>query len=72
MNEKIKKTTEILWQDEKDFFTVLALAILGLKDVITSLREPFQPSGTATVHNLGSSRSHTPQLDRESIYPTAA
>ena len=72
MNEKLKKTAETLWQDEKDFLTVLALAILGLKNVITTLREPFQPSGIATIHNLEPSRSHTPQLDREKFYPTAA
>ena len=72
MNEKLKKAAETLWQDEKDFLTVLALATLGLKDVITSLREPFQLNGTATVYSLEPNKPHTPQWDRGSIYPTAA
>ncbi len=68
MSEKPKATAEMLWQDEKDFLTVL---YIGIRDVITLLREPFDSNGIATVHSLEPNRPHTPQLDRKSIYPIA-
>lgn len=70
MNEKLRKAAETLWQDETDFFRVLS--VLGIKEVIKSLRSPLQFEDNPTFHNFDSRNLPTARIDTETTYPLAA
>ena len=70
MNERLKRSAEALWQDQKDMLTVLP--IFGVRDFIASLRESPQPYDLATVHSLEPNILIEPGPRRADIYSTAA
>lgn len=70
MNEKLKKTLEVLWQDQKDMVTVLS--VVGVGRFIETLRQPAEIDETPMVYRMGPASTATSGQVPEAIYSKAA